>query len=254
MPCDILLLTGSCILNESMLTGESIPVIKTCITMTDTKFSHEDKNHILYNGTECLQKKGYGNQAVMGIVLNTGFYTAKGQLIRSIMFPKIMKFRFDEDSKKFILIMLAISVGSYLYFFIWLETGGDEWSTWDIVMKGLEIFTVAVPPVLPLCMTIGMEFSLTRLKKKKIFCINPTKINVSGRVKVCCFDKTGTLTEDSLRLAGLQMSTTTTKNGNIKKAEFTEKYEKVSQILDIKDQDETFGKVMTQYDRPPHRA
>jgi len=79
MPCDILLLSGSCIMNESMLTGESIPVIKSCITASDSLFSSEDKNNILYNGTECLQTKGFGKQKVIGIVLNPGFYTTKGQ-------------------------------------------------------------------------------------------------------------------------------------------------------------------------------
>jgi cation-transporting ATPase 13A2 len=88
----------------------------------------------------------------------------------------------------------------FLYFLVWLESGGDDWTLFEIIIKGLEIFTVAVPPVLPLCMTIGIEFSTSRLRKKKIFCINPTKVNVAGRVQVCCFDKTGTLTEDSLRL------------------------------------------------------
>ena len=117
--------------------------------------------------------------------------------------------------------MLFLSVASYAYFLIWLYSGVVDWSTWDIVIRGLEIFTVAVPPVLPLCMTIGMEFSLTRLKNQKIFCINPTKINVSGRVKVCCFDKTGTLTEDSLQLSGLQISTTTRYDGTPKKAQFS---------------------------------
>jgi cation-transporting ATPase 13A2 len=88
----------------------------------------------------------------------------------------------------------------FLSFFVWKETGDDDWTIYRTIIKGLEIFTCAIPPVLPLCMTIGIEFSTARLRKKKIFCINPTKVNVAGRVKVCCFDKTGTLTEDSLRL------------------------------------------------------
>jgi cation-transporting ATPase 13A2 len=79
MPCDVLLLSGTSIMNEAMLTGESIPVIKTAITLTETRFNAEDKNFILYNGTEGLQKKGHGDQTVLGIVINTGFYTSKGQ-------------------------------------------------------------------------------------------------------------------------------------------------------------------------------
>jgi cation-transporting P-type ATPase 13A2 len=61
-----------------------------------------------------------------------------------------------------------------------------------------------VPPALPLCLSLGMQFSLARLKKQKIKCINPGKINVAGRVKTICFDKTGTLTEDSLVVSGMR--------------------------------------------------
>lgn len=146
MPCDIILLSGSCIMDESMLTGESIPVIKSSLTHTKTKFSEEDRNTILFSGTECLQKKGYGNQSVIGIVLSPGFYTSKGQLVRSIMFPKLMKFKFDEDAKKFVGIMFLMAATMFMVFFIWVETGGDEWSTFDIVIRALEIFTTAVPP------------------------------------------------------------------------------------------------------------
>ena len=77
-------------------------------------------------------------------------------------------------------------------------------------MKGLDLFTTAVPPSLPLCLTIGLEFALERLKSQEIHCINVSKINEAGRVKFMCFDKTGTLTENSLIFSGFW----STKNDN----------------------------------------
>ena len=61
-----------------------------------------------------------------------------------------------------------------------------------------------VPPALPAAMTVGTYYAQSRLKKLKIFCISPQRINVCGKMKLVCFDKTGTLTEDGLDLHGLQ--------------------------------------------------
>ena len=74
------------IVNESMLTGESIPVIKThIITKSFTNFnSSQDKSHILYCGTKILQKRSIGGRKVMALVISTGFNTEKGNLIRTI--------------------------------------------------------------------------------------------------------------------------------------------------------------------------
>lgn len=47
-------------------------------------------------------------------------------------------------------------------------------------------------------MTAGTVFALSRLKKKRIYCISPPRVNVAGRVNLMVFDKTGTLTEDGL--------------------------------------------------------
>lgn len=58
MPCDFVLLSGSCIVNESMLTGESVPVIKNGITMTSELYDPDDpdksKKHTLYSGTKVI--------------------------------------------------------------------------------------------------------------------------------------------------------------------------------------------------------
>ena len=47
-------------------------------------------------------------------------------------------------------------------------------------------------------MTVGIIFAINRLKKKKIYCISPPRVNIAGRVNIMVFDKTGTLTEDGL--------------------------------------------------------
>ncbi len=61
-----------------------------------------------------------------------------------------------------------------------------------------------MPPALPATLSIGTSFALSRLRKSGIFCISPNRVNVSGKVNVCCFDKTGTLTEDGLDILGVR--------------------------------------------------
>jgi cation-transporting ATPase 13A2 len=70
-------------------------------------------------------------------------------------------------------------------------------------MRILDLITVVVPPSLPCAMTVGTVYSQSRLKAKNIFCISPARINVAGKIKVCCFDKTGTLTEEGLDFWGV---------------------------------------------------
>lgn len=70
--------------------------------------------------------------------------------------------------------------------------------TWAIVDRSLDLITITVPPALPAAMTAGTAFAIARLKKKRIYCISPPRVNVSGRVNLMVFDKTGTLTEDGL--------------------------------------------------------
>jgi cation-transporting P-type ATPase 13A2 len=55
MPCDMVLLTGSCIVNESMLTGESIPVIKNCLAQIKEMYDPQtSKKQTLYSGTKVI--------------------------------------------------------------------------------------------------------------------------------------------------------------------------------------------------------
>jgi len=86
-----------------------------------------------------------------------------------------------------------------------------EASTLDIIFKSLDIITIAVPPALATCMSIGAEIATERLENQQIITKSQNKINVAGRIDVMCFDKTGTLTEDSLDLYGVRATDTKAK-------------------------------------------
>lgn len=60
-----------------------------------------------------------------------------------------------------------------------------------IVVRFLDMITVAVPPALPACLTIAMVFSISRLRQIGIFVTGPHTITVAGRLDAICFDKTG---------------------------------------------------------------
>jgi len=207
MPCDAILLNGSCIMNEAMLTGESIPVVKNSLPHNEHLYSmKDDKQYTLYAGTKCIQAKFTQGEAVLGLVTLTGFSTVKGELIRTMLFPKPSDFKFYSDSFKFIGILACIAIGGFLIDLPkFLEAAkGDSSLVRMIIIKASQIVTVTIPPALPTCINIGISVALRRLKKKETFCIAPTKINEAGRINIMCFDKTGTLTEEGLDLLGVR--------------------------------------------------
>lgn len=197
MPCDTMLLTGTCIVDESMLTGESVPVMKGPPCSSAEIYSTEGhKRHTLFAGTHVLQTRFYGNNQVLAKVVRTGFYTAKGELLKSILFPKPFGFQFYKDAVKFVIFMFCIAAIGMGYS-IWLYVvRGSLVGT--IVLRTLDIITIVVPPALPAAMTAGIVYSQNRLRKNRIFCVSPPRIVICGKLQVMCFDKTGTLTEDGL--------------------------------------------------------
>lgn len=117
------------------------------------------------------------------------------------MFPKShSQISFKNDSGKFILILGTVALIS---FFIGLPTFLEKLDLGlmeieDVLIRCLDLVTISVPPALPTCLSFGISFSLKRLRKKMIYCINPEKINICGIVRTICFDKTGTLTDEKL--------------------------------------------------------
>ncbi|XP_073751498.1 polyamine-transporting ATPase 13A3 isoform X4 [Callorhinus ursinus] len=211
MPCDAVLINGTCIVNESMLTGESVPVTKTNLPnpsvdikgMGDEFYSPEiHKRHTLFCGTTVIQTRFYTGELVKAVVVRTGFSTSKGQLVRSILYPKPTDFKLYRDAYLFLLCLVAVAGIGFIYTIINSILNKVEIGV--IIIESLDIITITVPPALPAAMTAGIVYAQRRLKNVGIFCISPQRINICGQLNLVCFDKTGTLTEDGLDLWGIQ--------------------------------------------------
>ena len=219
MPCDCILINGSVIINESMLTGESTPIVKNQIQRINNDFNiKEQSNNILFAGTKLIQKRSLNNEKILCIVHSTGFSTIKGSLIRSILYPKNLDYKFKQDSIKYICIMAFLSVFGFSISIPFLKKAGMPKK--EIIIKSLDLITTTVPPALPACLGIGISYAINRLKNYGIICINRNRINIVGKVNICVFDKTGTLTEDHLDIFGYR-NILKDNNGNFVFGNFT---------------------------------
>jgi cation-transporting P-type ATPase 13A2 len=138
-----------------------------------------------------------GGEPSIAIAVRTGFSWEKGKMIKSIMFPSPERFNFYFEQNIYLLasiVMVVVCLMTVLYIFI------KYYTPFWIVVRFLDNITFAVPPELALVMSMGILFSLGKLKNKNIYWINPTKIRAAGRVSIMVFDKTGTLTESGLNI------------------------------------------------------
>ncbi|XP_018654523.1 putative cation transporting ATPase [Schistosoma mansoni] len=191
MQCDAVLLVGNCIVDESSLTGESLPITKIPLPngqSENTTFDfHSCPRHILFSGTSVIQTRGDINKRVLAVVIRTGFMTTKGELVRSIMFPKPMKFKFTRDVYQFLGALCGVALVGLcvtIYLMYW-----NKKDLYYIILRPLDLVTIVIPPILPVAMSVGIVFAQRRLRKHGIYCINPSVMNVCGVISLTCFDK-----------------------------------------------------------------
>lgn len=219
--CDMLLVEGTAIVNEAMLSGESTPLLKDSIQLrpADAPLDAEglDKNAFLWGGTKVLQIT-HGNpdqekpklasgvppppdNGAMAIVMKTGFETSQGNLVRTMIYSTERVSANNAEALFFILFLLVFAIAAAWY--VWDEGVRKDRKRSKLMLDCVLIVTSVVPPELPMELSLAVNTSLAALAKLAIFCTEPFRIPYAGRVDVACFDKTGTLTGEDLVVEGI---------------------------------------------------
>ncbi|KAJ1829546.1 putative cation-transporting ATPase 1 [Coemansia sp. RSA 2599] len=214
VPCDVILLEGTCIVNEAMLSGESTPQLKESIQLRDPAdqldMEGADKNSILFGGTKVLQVEpphvssriATPDGGCACYVLRTGFGTAQGELVRTMIHSTDRVSADNKESYLFIAFLLVFAILASAY--VWIEGSKDARRPKSkILLDCVLIITSVVPPELPMELSMAVNSSLMALSKLAIFCTEPFRIPHAGKVDICCFDKTGTLTGEDLVVEGV---------------------------------------------------
>lgn len=199
--CDMVILTGETVVDESSLTGESMPIVKVSLD-TNNQYEydpiHHHKHNTIFAGTTVVsqdEESDGSNKSDknLALVLKTGSYTMKGEMLREMFHGLPKKFKFDLEVNVVLLILLCYAIFSFAMTIYFLK----EQATYGFFFA-IYVVASALPPLLPTVFIVSEGISAERLLRKRVAVTDPHRILMAGKVRVAFFDKTGTLTEQGL--------------------------------------------------------
>eukprot|EP00934_Nitzschia_sp_Nitz4_P005704 Nitzschia sp. Nitz4//scaffold440_size7261//1106//5402//NITZ4_009160-RA/size7261-snap-gene-0.0-mRNA-1//-1//CDS//3329552021//5694//frame0 len=188
--CDLVLLDGEVLVDESALTGEATPQAKASIDPTsDLAYDpHIHKRQTILAGTKVLECED-----ALALVTNTGSFTKRGEMLREIIAFRHHVPQHETELATAVGFLVLWSVVAFVYAqFYSSDTRIVAWAL------GMATFANAFPALLPISFTFPVGISFDRLAKQGVACANSDAILLSGRVSRAFFDKTGTLTKQGL--------------------------------------------------------
>jgi Mg2+-importing ATPase len=194
IPADLRIIEAmNLLVDESILTGESEPVVKISEKLEkETNQIFEAKN-ILFSGTSIISGKA------KGIVISTGKESEIGKigkLIARIEKPSLYQKEILDFSK----VIIKFVVLTILIIFIANLILKKQQSPVDFLIFCLALITGLVPEALPVVVGVSLSNGALKLARRNVLVKRLEAIEDLGNVEVLCTDKTGTITENKLTL------------------------------------------------------
>eukprot|EP00551_Chaetoceros_affinis_P010542 CAMPEP_0203668656 /NCGR_PEP_ID=MMETSP0090-20130426/5232_1 /ASSEMBLY_ACC=CAM_ASM_001088 /TAXON_ID=426623 /ORGANISM="Chaetoceros affinis, Strain CCMP159" /LENGTH=1630 /DNA_ID=CAMNT_0050533151 /DNA_START=285 /DNA_END=5174 /DNA_ORIENTATION=+ len=135
-------------------------------------------------------------------VLRTGFLSAQGKLVRMIEGSQEKVKGHERETALLLLLLFFFAVASSGYV-LYHGLRNEKRSQYELLLHCILIITSVIPPELPMQMALAVQNSLMTLMKMQVFCTEPYRVPIAGKLNACLFDKTGTLTTDELVAVGV---------------------------------------------------
>ena len=199
VPADVrLLMVAQLEIDESPLTGESIPVAKTTDALRDETLPVGDRVNMAFAGTAVTQGRGTAVVALTG--MQTEFGTIAGLLETVSSGPTPLQKNLNRIGHALALAALAIIGVIVMIGFVRGE------SIIDMVIFGIALAVAVVPEALPAVVTISLAVGVQRMIKRHALVRKLPTVETLGSTTVICTDKTGTLTKNEMTVRRIVIS------------------------------------------------
>lgn len=190
VPADLRLLSVRELhINESTLTGESLPVLKECAPLAlETQLP--DRINMAYSSSLVT-----GGVAV-GLVIATGDRTEIGRINEMISAAEILATPLTKKIARFSSLLLLIILALAAVTFAVGLLRGETWL--DMFMAAVALAVGAIPEGLPAAVTITLAIGVSRMAKRNVIIRKLPAVETLGSTTVICSDKTGTLTQNQM--------------------------------------------------------